>query len=470
MTHRWMLLLTLTAALALALGGGCPTDDDDDATGDDDDATGDDDDATDDDDDVTDDDDDDTTGSTEDLDGDGYSPAEGDCDDDDPTVHPGAEEVAYDGVDNDCSDGDLMDVDGDGYEPTWFGGEDCDDEDPAISPDATEICGDGIDHDCSGDPDDGNTDADGDGYVDWACTGGDDCDDGSAAVAPDLTVSVPDDYATVADAVDHVCTGSTVHVAAGTYAGEIDASGKSLSILGDDGAASTTLQGAGVDSVVQLGGGGELSTLSGFTIEGGSALYGGGFVCVGTCIVTDLVVAGNYAYFGGGAALLDGDATITDCDFDDNSAEWGGGVFLENTTGSVTGGSYTENDASHGGGAVSGWFADMDISGLVIAGGASDHASGLYLYTFTGSLSDTSATGGAAETAGALFTRDSTLDLVNNTFSNNYATWGGGGYYCWDSTVTSLETNTITGNDSYDCDDYVPYPCDDLACRGCTGC
>jgi hypothetical protein len=37
-----------------------------------------------------------------DLDGDGYSEAEGDCDDGDDTAYPGASEVAGDGVDNDC--------------------------------------------------------------------------------------------------------------------------------------------------------------------------------------------------------------------------------------------------------------------------------------------------------------------------------------------------------------------------------
>jgi len=73
-----------------------PGDDDDTTPGDDDDATpGDDDDAT-----PTDDDDDDTV-STDDNDGDGYSPADGDCDDSDNDVHPGAQDVC-DGVDNDC--------------------------------------------------------------------------------------------------------------------------------------------------------------------------------------------------------------------------------------------------------------------------------------------------------------------------------------------------------------------------------
>ena len=122
----------------------------------------------------------------EDADADGYTIADGDCDDADPAVNPGATEDC-DGVDTDC-DGttpdDEDDVDADG----WMVCEgDCDDMDLTISPGGIEEC-DGIDNDCDDEIDEGcgGADADGDGYVDVA-EGGDDCDDTNADIHPDAT-------------------------------------------------------------------------------------------------------------------------------------------------------------------------------------------------------------------------------------------------------------------------------------------
>ena len=131
-------------------------------------------------------------GSLDGLDGDrdGFT-SNTDCDDEDPAIHPDAEELC-DGVDNNC-DGLLsdeeLDSDGDGFAGCEG---DCDDGDGAINPDAIEQC-DEVDHDCDGDT--GEVDADGDGVR--GCDG--DCDDDDADINPDADE--------VCDEVDNDCDG-----------------------------------------------------------------------------------------------------------------------------------------------------------------------------------------------------------------------------------------------------------------------
>ena len=87
-------------------------------------------------------------GDTDD-DGDGFSEVGGDCDDDDPGVFPGADEAWYDGIDQNCDGASDFDADGDGHDAEPWGA-DCDDADPAIHPGAFDVPGDTVDQDCDG--------------------------------------------------------------------------------------------------------------------------------------------------------------------------------------------------------------------------------------------------------------------------------------------------------------------------------
>jgi hypothetical protein len=124
-----------------------------------------------------------------DLDNDGVSPCDGDCDDDDSTISPAVDDIPYDGIDQDCDGQDLTDQDNDSHDSTVVGGDDCDDLNPYVNPDLPELC-DGIDNDCDGlidlsDPD-FDYDGDNDGFATDGCgSTGDDCDDRDPHVFPD---------------------------------------------------------------------------------------------------------------------------------------------------------------------------------------------------------------------------------------------------------------------------------------------
>ena len=173
----------------------------------------------------------------------GYAAIDGDCDDSEASVYPGADEYC-DEIDQDCDgtadDEDALDapywyhdVDGDGYgsddievQQCWQSGDlveddtDCNDENDAVNPGELELC-DGLDNDCDGtydedDAEDAYTwylDADGDDYGDetstttacseptgYAADVGD-CDDGDAEIHPDAVQLC-------GDGIDNDCRGA----------------------------------------------------------------------------------------------------------------------------------------------------------------------------------------------------------------------------------------------------------------------
>ena len=378
-----------------------------------------------------------------DADGDGVSVADGDCDDNNAAVWPGAPEHC-DGRDDDC-DGAVdeqavdaptwyPDLDGDGFagaEETVVacadpGGwaryaSDCDDTDPAVFPGATEVCN-GVDDDC--DPE--TTE---DGMLSL---------DGLPA-------------ASLEGALAAAGEGSVIHLCAGTWTGEQLVDG-SLRIEGA-GAGLTVLQGTGAGPVLTALGGSLV--LADLTLTGGEANVGG---CVEAEQAQDLILDGVVVdrclamQRGGGVAgpregtttlrdsrieggrlgggdgdggcLAAHDVVLQDSELLSCSGHHGGGLWLDGTGQATKASRIRECVALGAGGGL--YLAGASFTGGIVEDNVAVAGGGVA--GEDGTLSGTLVAGNAAEDEGGGI-RGSNLVLEDVDLRDNLAQGDGGGVY-----------------------------------------
>jgi len=150
------------------------------------------------------------------------------------------------------------------------------------------------------------------------------------------------DFLAIQDAIYASADGDTVEVAPGTYAEALDFCGREIALIGTGGAEQTVLTPPyGVPAVTLMYGEGPDTLLSGFTITGadthdteleeGEDPPGAGVQIVYSCpTLSDLVIEGNTAYYGGGIKMkYNSHARVERVVVRDNLATGcGGGIYL----------------------------------------------------------------------------------------------------------------------------------------------
>ena len=387
---------------------------------------------------------------------------------------------------------DSVDDDGDGYTEDQG---DCDDDDATVHPNASEICGDGVDRDCSGDPDDGVDDADADGFVSASCTQGDDCDDGDASINPDAiddcdgldddcdgdvdedTIVVDwaggGDTTSIQEAVDEARDGDIICVLPGSYQENIVLDAGSVFLQSLEGASSTTIDGGAAGSVMVFQYG-DSSTVQGFTLTNGAgslfdpdndgsldACGGGLFVDASSPTLVEVVITGNNADDGAGIYVNNASLSLEDVVISDNVAVgYGGGLRLRHAS-------------------------DVFLENVEVSANAARTGAGVSLYDSETTMIDCSVADNMAENNGGGFYAgtDSSVELSSGTVSGNSAGGEGGAIRAYSSRVIMAGTD-VSDNSAVESGGGVACRLSDLSvtaevhdndpdnitCDQCTGC
>jgi len=154
----------------------------------------------------------------------------------------------------------------------------------------------------------------------------------SSMATVDVRVSdglvVPDDVATIGEAISLSAVGSAVLVRPGTYRELIDFQGRGVDVIGLGDAHEVVLDGDGVGPVVTIRDA-EIVTMANLTITGGAAATGGGIhgSDQSDLWLDNVIVEDNSATSrGGGIYAYKMALTVTDSIIRNNSAQTGGGI------------------------------------------------------------------------------------------------------------------------------------------------
>jgi len=306
-------------------------------------------------------------------------------------------------------------------------------------------------------------------------------------------INVPDNYPTIQEGIDTSTDGDTVLVQPGTYYENINFNGHNIELgslflmTGDTNYISQTIIDGDLSGSVITLVSEEHSTavITGFTIQNGYAVDGGGIYCYNTDpIISSNMITGNHASEGDGGGIFceyHSDPIISNNTINDNSADRGGGIYCFGITTNPTIIDNTINDNSaRCGGAIYLWIVNSstignnnitgntaDIAGgiwsvpstsgnvsvennIIIGNSATSSSGGGIYHAGKGTIDNNIITGNSADSGhgGGIFYSGNTNSINNNFISGNSATHGAG-IYCWSEHFGSeipIFNNIITEN------------------------
>ena len=201
-------------------------------------------------------------------------------------------------------------------------------------------------------------------------------------------------------------------------------------------------------------------TISGLTLTGGSASFGGGIDAYNVLLnVNDCVVTGNYASDSGGGIYIGSyysTLTVRNSTISNNSAYSDGGGVATADNGaavSIQQSSLTGNSAGENGGGVyvhNDNYNALTITASTLSGNTADYSGGgVYIEHGPASFSNSTFANNSAGYGGGLHVHNDdygTSPLTNSTVSGNSARSSGGGVVPYDETKLVITNTAIGGN------------------------
>ena len=254
---------------------------------------------------------------------------------------------------------------------------------------------------------------------------------------------VPDDFPTIQNAIWGSWHGDTVIVRDGTYIENIRLDGARIVLKSENGFGTTFIEGlsgSGRPIITAWNGETEETRVEGFTINHGSASWGGGIFC------------------------LDSSPTFVDCLIDSNvGSEEGGGVYLEGSNSRFENCTFTNNEARSGGGIYCISSSPTFNGCLIDSNQCAYQGAGLYFYGGIINLTDCIVqnnlciSDGSNAQGGGIYSNYAMINLTNSELVNNSAIGHvsgitrnsyGAGLYCRNYSTVTFDTCIISGNAS----------------------